>query len=183
MSRLGKKPVEVPANVKVETSPGKVVVSSGGKSLTLTHRPEVSVAFDPAKRLVKVSIDPKDEQNSQVRAFWGSTRAHVANMVRGVTQGFEKKLEVVGVGYAATVGGKTLDLKVGFANTIKVPIPVGLEVSVDKQFITVKGADRGTVGQFAAEVRSKRKPEPYNSKGIKYADEVIRKKQGKAFGA
>lgn len=183
MSRLGKKPVEVPANVKVETSPGKVIVSSGSKSLTLMHRPEVKVVFDPTKRLVNVSIDPGDEENSQVRAFWGSTRAHIANMVRGVTQGFEKKLEVVGVGYTAAVAGKTLDLKVGFANTIRVPIPAGLDVSVDKQVITVRGADRGAVGQFAAEVRSKRKPEPYNSKGIKYVDEVIRKKQGKAFGA
>lgn len=183
MSRLGKKPVAVPGNVKVDLAPGKVTISSGAKSLSMPVRPEVKVAYDAGAKEVRVSIDPKDESDSQVRALWGTTRANIANMVKGVTEGFQRSLEVVGVGFTAVVAGKTLDLKVGFANQIKVPIPMGVEVSVDKQIITVKGADRQAVGQFASVVRSKRKPEPYNGKGIKYTDEVIRKKQGKAFGA
>lgn len=183
MSRLGKKPVTVPGNVKVDVAPGKVTVSSGNKTLSLPVRPEVKVSFDAGAKEVMVSIDPKDAANSEVKALWGTTRANISNMVKGVTEGFQRSLEVVGVGFTAVVSGKTLDLKVGFANQIKVPIPMGVEVSVDKQIITVKGADRQAVGQFASVVRSKRKPEPYNGKGIKYTDEVIRKKQGKAFGA
>ncbi|MBL8744740.1 MAG: 50S ribosomal protein L6 [Phycisphaerae bacterium] len=183
MSRLGKKPVPVPGNVKVEVAPGKVTVSSGSKSLTMPVRPEIKVAFDAASKQVNVTIDPAKANDSQARASWGSTRAHIANMIKGVTEGFQRNLEVVGVGFTAAVAGKTLDLKVGFANMIKVPIPMGVEVQVEKQNITVKGADRQAVGQFASVVRSKRKPEPYNGKGIKYTDEVIKKKQGKAFGA
>ncbi len=183
MSRLGKKPVPVPGNVKVEVAPGKVTISSGSKSLSLPVRPEIKVAFDAANKAVHVSIDPKQASDSQARASWGTTRAHIANMIKGVTEGFQRNLEVVGVGFTAVVAGKSLDLKVGFANMIKVPIPMGLEVSVEKQNITVKGADRQAVGQFASVVRSKRKPEPYNGKGIKYSDEVIKKKAGKAFGA
>lgn len=183
MSRLGKKPVPVPANVKVDVAGDKVTVSSGSKSLVLNKRPEVKVAFDAGSRLVSVSIDEKNQENKVVKAFWGSTRAHIANMIKGVTDGYQKQLEVIGVGYVATVAGKTLDLKVGFANVLKVPIPVGVEVSVEKQFITVKGADKQAVGQFASVVRSKRKPEPYNGKGIKYTTETIRRKQGKAFGS
>lgn len=183
MSRLGKKPVAIPGNVKVDVAPGKVTISSGSKTLTLPVRPVVKVAFDSGAKQVSVSIDPKDAGNAEARAMWGSTRAHIANMVKGVTEGFQRNLEVVGVGFTATVAGKNLDLKVGFANLIKVPIPMGVEVSVEKQIITVKGADRQAVGQFASVVRSKRKPEPYNGKGIKYTDEVIKKKQGKAFGA
>jgi large subunit ribosomal protein L6 len=183
MSRLGKKPVPVPANVKVDVAGDKITVSSGSKTLSIHKRPEVTVAYDAGSRLVSVSIDEKDHENKVVRAFWGTTRAHIANMIKGVTEGYQKQLEVIGVGYVATVAGKTLDLKVGFANILKVPIPVGVEVSVDKQFITVKGSDKQAVGQFASVVRAQRKPEPYNGKGIKYTTETIRRKQGKAFGS
>ncbi|MFG0315448.1 MAG: 50S ribosomal protein L6, partial [Phycisphaerales bacterium] len=104
------------------------------------------------------------------------------NMIKGVTDGYEKKLQVVGVGWTATVSGNKLALKVGYANTIEMPIPEGLTVTADKQIITVSGADKQAVGHFAASTRAKRKPEPYNGKGIKYLDEVIMRKQGKAFG-
>lgn len=183
MSRLGKKPVPVPANVKVDIAGDKITVASGSKTLSLNKRPEVGVAYDSGARLVSVSISEADKENRLVRAFWGTTRAHIANMIKGVTEGYQKQLEVVGVGFTATVAGKTLDLKVGFANVLKVPIPAGVEVSVEKQFITVKGSDKQAVGQFASVVRSKRKPEPYNGKGIKYTTETIRRKQGKAFGS
>lgn len=183
MSRLGKKPVQIPANVNVSVSGGKVTVAGGKSTLAMVHRPEVKVAVDGAAKIVSVSIDPKDAENSQVRAYWGMTRALIQNMVDGVTKGYEKTMEVVGVGFTAVVNGKNLDLKLGFANTIKMPIPPGLEVSVDKQFVKIKGADRQLVGQFAADMRAKRKPEPYNGKGVKYQTEVIKKKQGKAFGS
>jgi large subunit ribosomal protein L6 len=143
----------------------------------------VNVAIDEGAKEICVTIDPKDAKTKQVRAYWGLTRALLANMVVGVTTGYEKKLEVVGVGYTAKLAGQQLDLKVGFANTISVPIPSGLDVKVDKQMIVVKGIDKQMVGEFAATVRAKRKPEPYNGKGIKYLDEVVRRKQGKAFGS
>lgn len=183
MSRLGKKPVPVPANVNVTLSGRKVTIANGSKTLSFEHRPEVKVAWEPGDRVLNVSIDPKDAANKTVRALWGTTRALLSNMITGVTTGFEKQLEVVGVGYTAEVTGKNLKVKAGFANSILVPIPMGLEVTVDKTVVKVKGIDRQQVGQFASVVRSIRKPEPYNGKGIKYSDETIRRKQGKAFGA
>lgn len=182
MSRLGKKPIPVPASVKVAVDGRKITVSSGQNSLELVHRPEIAVAWDQEARELGVSVAQPEVNTPEVRAYWGMTRALLQNMVTGVTQGFQKQLEVVGVGYSAEVAGPRLNLKLGFANTISVPIPPGVTVSVEKQLITVKGADRRAVGQFAADVRAKRKPEPYNGKGVKYIDEVITRKQGKAFG-
>jgi large subunit ribosomal protein L6 len=129
-----------------------------------------------------VSVKPGNEESRQARASWGTTRALISNMIAGVTAGFEKKLEVVGVGWGATLTGKKLNLKVGLANTLVVPVPEGLTVGVDKAIVTINGADKQMVGQFASSVRALRKPEPYNGKGIKYTDEVIKKKAGKAFG-
>jgi large subunit ribosomal protein L6 len=160
-----------------------VTVESGSKKLTLKAPRGVKVEVDGGAKAVKVTIDPESKDNRQARADWGSTRAHINNMLIGVTKGFEKTLEVNGVGWGATIGGKTIDLKVGYANILKIPIPAGLEVAVDKTFIRIKGADRQAVGQLAAVVRAQKKPEPYNAKGIKYSDEVIKRKQGKAFGA
>ncbi|MCA9292761.1 MAG: 50S ribosomal protein L6 [Phycisphaerales bacterium] len=182
MSRLGKKPVPL-GKATASINGRKVSISSGNSTLEYEHRPEVKVTLDDASKALNVTIDPKDESIKQVRAYWGLTRALLANMVKGVTDGYEKKLEVVGVGYTAQLAGQRLDLKVGFANTISVPIPPGLTVTVDKQMIVVKGPDKQAVGEFAAKVRSKRKPEPYNGKGIKYIDEIVRRKQGKAFGS
>ena len=107
------------------------------------------------------------------------TRSMIANMVEGVTKGYNKTLEVVGVGYTAVINGASIDLRVGFANTIKVAIPLGVDVKVERNMIRVTGIDKQAVGQFAANVRAVRKPEPYNGKGIKYIDEKIRRKQGK----
>src|SRR5690606_13652453 len=147
-------------------------ISSGSNTLEMEHRPEVKVAWNQNEKSLVVTIDPADAENGTARAYWGMTRALLQNMVDGVTKGFEKNLEVVGVGYTATVNGRNLDLKLGFANTIRLTIPMGLDVTVDKQFIKVRGADRQAVGQFAAVIRSKRKPEPYNGKGVKYTTEV-----------
>jgi large subunit ribosomal protein L6 len=182
MSRLGKKPVEL-GKASVEINGRKIKISSGNASLEFEHRPEVTVVHNADAKTLDVTIEEKDMSSKQVLALWGTTRALLQNMVQGVTQGYEKKLEVVGVGYTATLAGQNLNLKVGFANTIPVQIPQGVDVTVERQFITIKGPDKQKVGQFAAVVRSTRKPEPYNGKGIKYIDEVITRKQGKAFGS
>jgi len=183
MSRIGRKAIEVPKNVKVSVS-GRTVTIEGPKgTLNFEHRPEVGVSFDEDAKAINVTMDAdKVAQDRSLRAFWGTTRAILNNMVIGVTEGYQKKLEIVGVGWTGTIAGQNLSLKVGFANKIEVPIPTGLTVTTEKQLITVTGADKQMVGHFAATVRSKRKPEPYNGKGIKYQDEFIQRKQGKAFG-
>jgi len=182
MSRLGKKPVEL-GKANAEISGRKIKISSGNATLEFEHHRSVIVSHNKDDKTLEVTVDDKHMNSKPVLALWGTTRAILANMVVGVTEGYEKKLEVVGVGYNATLAGQNLNLKVGFANTIAVPIPQGVDVTVDKQNITVKGADKQKVGQFAAVVRATRKPEPYNGKGIKYADETVVRKQGKAFGS
>ena len=166
MSRIGKKPIEVPAKVKVSLSGNTITIEGPKGTLSFEHRPEVSVNWDEGEKSITVSIDEKDMKNKPVRAYWGTTRALINNMITGVLEGYEKKLEVVGVGWTANVS-----------------IPTGVNVQVDKQTVTINGTDKQAVGQFAAEVRAVRKPEPYNGKGIKYTDEVIKKKQGKQFGS
>jgi large subunit ribosomal protein L6 len=183
MSRIGKKTIPVPAKVDVTIEPGKIKVTSGNKTLEMPLRPEVQVTHDKdAKEISVVLSETADPTVRFSKAIWGTTRANINNMIIGVTQGYEKKLEVIGVGYNATLAGQNLNLKVGFANMISVPVPMGVEVTVEKALITIKGADKQAVGEFAATVRAKRKPEPYNGKGIKYHDEVVRRKAGKAFG-
>lgn len=183
MSRIGKKPISVPGNVKVNLS-GRTISIEGPKgSLSYDFRPEVDVSYDEGGKSIGVSMDEKLISTKRSNgAYWGTTRALINNMIQGVTKGYEKKLQVVGVGWTATVNGNNLALKVGYANVIEMPIPQGLSVTADKQIITINGADKQAVGHFAASTRAKRKPEPYNGKGIKYLDEVIMRKQGKAFG-
>jgi large subunit ribosomal protein L6 len=183
MSRIGRKPIQVPANVKVAVKGQAVTVQGPKTSLTVNIHPRVKVAYVEAEKAVKFDIDPSNAEDRQVCASWGTSRALVNNAIKGVTDGYEKVMEVVGVGWVPTVAGKKLKLVVGFANPIFMDIPQGLEVTVDKQLVKVRGADRQAVGQFAAEMRSIRKPEPYNGKGIKYTTETIKRKQGKQFGA
>jgi large subunit ribosomal protein L6 len=130
-----------------------------------------------------VGIDEKDMENSQVQAYWGTTRAHHQQHDRRASPRATRRPGVVGVGWTAAVAGKNLKLVVGYANPIVMPIPDGLKVTVEKQFVKVAGPDKQAVGHFAASMRAHRKPEPYNGKGIKYTTEVIKKKQGKQFGA
>ena len=183
MSRIGKQPVAVPAGVKVTISGNKVTIGGPVGTLHLTHPDHVSVKWNESEKSVVVSIDPKNIQNAQVKADWGSTRAHIKNMIHGVTKGYEESMEIVGVGWTAALAGKALKLTVGYANPIVMPIPDGVKVTVEKQIVKVQGADKQAVGHFAATMRANRKPEPYNGKGIKYVSEVIKKKQGKQFGA
>jgi large subunit ribosomal protein L6 len=183
MSRIGKKAVTVPGNVKVAVGDGSVKVDGPKGSLSMSVRPEVNVEWDEKAREVRCAIDEGDMENRAARAYWGMTRALIQNMVLGVTQGYEKTMEIVGVGWQAQVSGKQLKLQLGFASPVMMDIPQGLTVNVEKQIVKISGADKQAVGQFAAAMRAKRKPEPYNGKGIKYATEVIRRKQGKQFGS
>ena len=179
MSRIGKKPLPVPEGVQVQVSDHTITVEGPLGKLQWEHRPEVAVAYDPETRILTVRRH-NDERLS--RALHGLTRALIQNMLVGVKEGYEKRLEIVGVGYLAAVLGQTLQLRVGLANELQVPIPEGLKVAVpDQQHIVIRGIDKQLVGQFAAAVRAFRKPEPYKGKGIRYLGEVVRRKQGKAM--
>jgi large subunit ribosomal protein L6 len=186
MSRIGKKPVSVPAGVKVQVKAQEVQVQGPLGTLKMTYPTHIHVAVNEAEKSVVCELPEAAAENRQARADWGTTRAKINNMIIGVTKGYEKSLEVVGVGWAPTLQGKQLKLVVGYANPIMMPIPDGLKVALDeknKQIVKVSGPDKQMVGEFAASMRAKRKPEPYNGKGIKYTTETIKKKQGKQFGA
>ena len=181
MSRIGKKPVVIPGGVNVGISGNEISIEGPLGKLKIVHRPEVQVAMDDESKTLVVTRHVDDRFS---RAFHGMTRALIQNMVSGVTQGYEKRLEVVGVGYLAAIQGSQLQLRVGFANEVRKQIPAGLDVSCpDQTHVVVKGPDKQQVGQFAAEVRAVRKPEPYKGKGIRYEGEHVRRKAGKAVGA
>ncbi|MFH1024358.1 MAG: 50S ribosomal protein L6 [Planctomycetota bacterium] len=177
MSRIGKKPIPIPSGVKVEVKAGKVGVQGPQGRLEFALRPEVSVEVAGGVALVKRGSDDR-----QSRALHGLTRAILKNMVQGVAQGYEKILQIEGVGYRAQLQGKDLVLAVGFANQIRMQAPTGVIVEVPDQVrIIIRGPDKQKVGQFAAEVRAVRPPEPYKGKGIRYMGEVVRRKAGKTF--
>ncbi len=178
MSRIGKQPVPLPNGVKVAVRDREVVVESGSKKLTYTHRAEVTVRVDEDAKAVVVDRHGDDRI---AKAMHGMTRALVANMVTGVSSGFTKELEITGVGWTASLKGKEVALNVGYADTRMVPVPAGVEVKIEKNKITVTGSDKQAVGQLAARIRSHRPPEPYNGKGIKYSDERVIRKVGKAM--
>lgn len=177
MSRLGKIPVEIPEKVKVAVAGQAVTVEGPLGKLSWSFRPEVKVKVDGRKVVVERSADTK-----LVKALHGTTRSLIAGMVKGVTQGYEKILEISGVGYQAKLQGDKLTLILGFSHPIDLAIPKELTAAVPHPTaISVKGSDKQRVGEFAAVIRSKRPAEPYNLKGIKYRDETVRKKAGKTF--
>jgi large subunit ribosomal protein L6 len=180
MSRIGRKPIVVPPTVKVSIADSTILVEGPKGKLSLKHRPEIDVKFDDAARQI-ICARHDDERTS--RSLHGLTRSLVANMVQGVTTGYSKKLEIVGVGYQAQVKkANTLALQVGYANQIVLEAPAGVTVTVpDPTHITIAGPDKQAVGQFAAEIRKVRPPEPYKGKGIRYEGEFVRRKAGKAF--
>ena len=181
MSRIGKQPVAVPANVKV-TVDGNIVRVEGPKGkLETTFRPEVAVKHDAATK--SLLITRRDDERFS-RALHGLTRSLIQNMVKGVVDGYEKRLKVEGIGYQARKDGKAVTLTVGFANAISLTPPDGVTFDVpDPTTIVVRGADKQKVGQFAADVRAARKPEPYKGKGVRYEAEVVRRKEGKSFAS
>ena len=174
MSRTGKKLITIPAGTEVSVSDSEIVVKGKGGTLKRAMHGEVSVTVDGKS----ISVTPVS-QSRLARALWGTYAAHVRNMIQGVSQPFIKKLQVEGIGFRAELSGKTLSFMIGFSHPVKVAIPEGLSVAVDKNIITISGADREQVGQFAASVRMLKKPEPYKGKGIRYEGEVVRKKAGK----
>jgi large subunit ribosomal protein L6 len=178
MSRIGKKPIAVPDKVKVDIKTDSVVVTGPKGSVTNPIPPGIKWE-QKDKQLVAVRQDDSGPQ----RAFHGLARALVANAVRGVTDGFKRELEIVGVGYRAEQKKNSVVFTLGFSHPIEYPIPPGINITVDKQTrLVITGVDRQQVGQIAANIRSLKKPDPYKNKGIRYAGEVLKKKAGKAGG-
>lgn len=181
MSRIGRKPVEIPAGVDVTVDGGSITIKGPNDELSWEFHPNMSVAYDDAARQVVVTRPNDHRQN---RALHGLTRSLINNMVVGVVTYFEKRLEIIGVGYNAIIENNILHLSVGYANTVRLPIPAGVICeTTDPTHITLKSADKRAVGQFAANIRRVRPPEPYKGKGIRYLNEQIRRKAGKAFAS
>jgi len=187
MSRIGQQPVSVPDAVKVSVQGRTLRVEGPKGSLSWTHRPEVTVAYDRDAKTITVA---RNDNERLTRALHGTTRALIANMVNGCLNGYERKLEIYGVGYGVQVQGQRLSLSVGYAFPRTFDIPAGVTVTIeapqsrgdtDPARFTVLGADKQAVGEFAARLRKSRLPEPYKGKGVRYAGEYVRRKVGKAF--
>lgn len=175
MSRIGKLPVETPKGVEIKLNGNVIEFKSPKHTRTLDTLGNVVVSLDGGK----LSFSPKDE-TAQSKAFWGTYRVLANNIATGLSTGFEKKLEINGVGYRAAVKGNVLELVLGYSHPINYEIPKDIEIAVEKNTqISIKGVDKQVVGQVAAEIRGFRPPEPYKGKGVKYADETIIKKAGK----
>lgn len=174
MSRIGKKPIEIPEGVELNIDGQTVRVKSSKGELSFSFRREIGVEISGDRILVK-----ELQKTRKSSAFWGTTRAIIAGMVKGVTEGFEKKLAFEGIGYRAEIQGKDLVLYLGFSHPVKIPASQDIQFTVDKNVITVRGIDRQKVGAIAAKIRAVKKPEPYKGTGIKYVGEIIRKKAGK----
>lgn len=174
MSRVGKKPINIPLGVDVNIDGSKIVFKNAKAIRELETYGRVGIELsDNALSFVPLN------QEAQSRAYWGTYRALANNIVIGLSEGFTKTLEINGVGYKANISGKVLELALGFSHPIKYDIPDGIEMSVDKNILTIKGIDKQQIGQIAADIREFRPPEPYKGKGIKYSDEVIVRKAGK----
>jgi len=179
MSRIGKQPVVIPQGVQIQVQGTTVTCKGPLGSLSLVLQPGITAKVEKDQVLIARGGDSKPE-----RAMHGTCRALVQNLVEGVTKGYKKQLEVVGVGYKAQLSGKRVLLNVGFANTLEVAIPDGVKIEIpDPNHITVSGMDKRMVGQIAAELRASRKPEPYKGKGVRYANEQVRRKAGKSAAA
>ena len=174
MSRLGKKPIALPKGTTVSLQKG--VLKVVGPKGELTRKVRSNVTFDINEKEVNVSL-VKDDRFSQ--ALWGTYVSHLRNMVYGVNEGYSKQLIIEGIGYRAEVLGNKLVMNLGFSHSVEMDIPEGVSMTVEKKIFTISGMNKENVSQFAAVIRSKRKPEPYKGKGIRYIDEVIRRKEGK----
>lgn len=178
MSRLGKVPVKIPSGVKITVDESSVAVAGPKGTLKFPLHPAVKVNVQG-----NVATLSRNADSRTTRTFHGLTRAMIANMVVGVTQGYERKLEISGVGWGAKVEGKDVVLTIGFCHPVRISIPQGVTVECPQPTnVTIKGIDKQAVGELAARIRKVRPPEPYNAKGIKYAEEVVKRKQGKSFG-
>jgi len=175
---VGKKPIEIPEKIKVSYT-GNVLSVQGEKgTLTQTIHPDVSLSIED--KLVTVSIDRTDKKT---RSLWGMTRALIANMITGVSQGFERVLEINGIGYRAELKGKNIEFNLGYSHPIEFPLPEGISANIDRNIIKLSGIDKALLGYTASTIRSLRPPEPYKGKGVKYAEEYIQRKAGKTASA
>jgi len=175
MSRLGKLPVALPEKVTVKVTPDAIIITGPKGELKTVNTNEVVVEVVDGKVWVKPATD-----SARSRAMWGTVRANVKNLIEGVTTGYKKDLIITGVGYRAAAVGQILTLSLGFSHEIKYIVPTGITVTVEKQTtVNLVGFDKQKIGQVAAEIRSLRPPEPYKGKGIKYSDEIVRRKEGK----
>ena len=174
MSRVGKKEILIPDGVKVEVAGNDVLIKGPKGELSFNCRPEIKVELKEEK----IFVSPHKE-TKRTKAFWGLTRALLANAVEGVVKGYEKKLEIQGIGYRASVDGKDLNLQMGFTHPVKIKAPESINFLVEKNIITVSGINKGLVGEIASKIRKIRPPEPYKGKGIRYLGELVRRKAGK----
>ncbi len=174
MSRIGKKPIEIPKDAEVKIENRTIIVKGPKGELSYQYRPEISIELKDGK----IIVFPQ-KKTKKTSAFWGLTRALLANMIKGVVEGFEKKLEIRGIGYRAALEGEDLVLNLGFSHPVKIKKPEGIKFSVEKNIISVQGIDKQLVGQIAAKIRKLRPPEPYKGKGIRYLGEEVIKKEGK----
>jgi large subunit ribosomal protein L6 len=174
MSRIGKKPIAVPEKTEVIFSGNSIVVKGPQGELSRTVHPLIDVSIADGV----VTVSPKKE-TLEAQALWGTFASHITNMVNGVNKPFEKKLILEGIGFKSEVKGDKIVFALGFSHPVEVSIPATLKVTAEKNNITIAGADKEEVGSFAAKLRSLKKPEPYKGKGMRYSDEVIRRKQGK----
>ncbi len=187
MSRIGKKPILIPENVEIKLENNRIIIKGPKGELQREIRPDVKIGIKGKEMLItpcnaKGDISGKTRykiNNKKNRAYWGLTRAVLFNMIKGVTEGYEKKLEIEGVGYKARKEGDDLILQIGFSHPVKIKQPEGIKFSIEKNVIIVSGIDKELIGQIAAKIRAVRPPEPYKGKGIKYQGEVIRRKAGK----
>jgi large subunit ribosomal protein L6 len=176
MSRIGKQIVKIPNGVTVSVNDGYIVVK--GPKGELKRAVNDLVSLDIGEE--SVTFDVKNKEDKQERSLWGTYASHVKNMIEGVVNGFKKQLEINGVGYKISMQGKDLKIEVGYSNPVIFNIPEGATASVEKNIITIESIDKELLGRVASEIRAVRKPEPYKGKGIKYIDEVVRRKAGKA---
>lgn len=178
MSRLGKLPIELPAGTSAKLESGFVIVK-GPKGELKTKLPDL-VKAEITEKTIKLAVN--DQESGKEKALWGLFRSLIKNMVVGVNEGYSKKLEINGVGYKAAVGGSKLTLNVGYSHPVIFELPAGIKAEVQANNIVISGIDKQLVGEIAAQIRKIRKPEPYKGKGIKYADEILRRKAGKTAG-
>jgi len=174
MSRIGKKPIPIPTGVEVKMEDGVIAVKGPLGELRRSFKGDIEIKIGEKE----IVLSPRKETGAAM-ALWGTYASHIGNMVDGVTKGFEKKLIVDGVGFKAQVEGRDLALSLGFSHPVKAAIPEGIKVSVEKNVISVSGIDKEAVGSFSAKVRMLKKPEPYKGKGIRYENEIVRRKAGK----
>jgi large subunit ribosomal protein L6 len=174
MSRTGKLPIKIPAGTEVSVASGELTVKGKGGTLKRPMHPAVKIEISNGEAVVSPA-----QSTRLARALWGTYAAHLRNMVAGVNTPFQKRLDVQGIGYRAELSGKQLKLQVGFSHPVLVAVPEGITAAVEKTIISISGADKERVGQFAASIRAIRKPEPYKGKGIRYEGETVRMKQGK----